>query len=433
MKSDSNSSASLATSIDQTKSVDKEKWGALSAAGAQARQRITMWHEAPIEQDGCTTYSVTLEMPDSSRQKLWYKIRSEHAESVTANADPFVVGSIFIAMHKNMDLLVHSQVSPTLLRNLVDFQNAWWSWCPNEYGRIDITADREIESSAANNDGSAVCAFSCGLDSLFTVYRHCFVPIGRQKRNIGAAMLMRGFDEPIANEVLFQQRADRCKRVLDTVDIPLIAVETNFKEINPAWIHSHGAGLASCLMLLQNRFTEGIIASTYPLTNLLLPWGSNPITDVLLSSRSFQTIHDAGHWSRSNKLMALQVWPDAYNNLTVCYSNDRKDENCCRCFKCLLTLISIKACQLPPCSSFAEELTEESILSLRNLQEFELFGMDEFVKTLRGSSMPKSLVRATERCISYNKKRVALENQNARLGWPAWGKVLLRLHKLNGI
>lgn len=304
MKSEPYSSASLATSSDQTESA-RETRNALS--GTSARQKITMWPEAPVEQDGCTTYSVTLEMPDSSREKLWYKIPSEHAASVTDSADPFVIGTVFIAMHKNMDLLVHGQVSPTLLRNLCDFQDDWSAWCPNEYARIEIAADQEVETSAANGAGQAICAFSCGLDSLHTVYRHCLGLEGRQKRNIGAAVIMRGFDEPIAKAVLFQQRVDRCKRVLDTVGVPLITLETNFKEINPTWIHSHGAGLASCLMLFQKRFSEGIIASSYRLANLLLPWGSNPITDGLLSNSCFQIIHDAVYCSRTVKLRELHA------------------------------------------------------------------------------------------------------------------------------
>ncbi|CAN5460267.1 hypothetical protein BH10CYA1_BH10CYA1_27640 [soil metagenome] len=398
-----------------------------------AKQKITVWHDAPVVTEEHTTHGATIEFPDSSRQKLWYKVPAQFTTLVTASADPFVVGSIFLAMERSVDLVIHGQVSPSLLRNLIDFQNAWFSWCPDKYGRGEISADIESETEPAEPAGKAICAFSSGLDSWFTIYRHHFVPMGRQKRDIAAALLIQGFDISTDDDDAFKRLTDRSRSVLNAADIPLITISTNFKQINPLWIHSHGAGLVSSLMLFQKQFTEGLIASTYPLSQLLLPWGSNPLTDPYLTSRAFAVVHDAAHWPRIDKLQALANWPEAYDNLSVCYSNTRKDENCCRCGKCVMTMLLASICQLKAPKSFPVPLTAQLLLSLRDMEDFELFGMDEFIPLVRASSLPKPLVDALARCIKFNQRRSALQRLNAKTGWTTVGKVVQRLHKHAGI
>lgn len=398
-----------------------------------AKQKIVVWPDAPEVTEVHTIYGATIEFPDSSRQKLWYKVPAEFASLVTASADPFVVGSVFLAMERSADLVIHGQVSPSLLRNLVDFQNTWLSWCSDKYGRGEISADQESETETASPSGKAICAFSSGLDSWFTIYRHHFVPIGRQKREIAAALLIQGFDIPNDDDEAFSRLSNHSRSVLKTADIPLITVSTNFKQINPLWIHSHGAGLVSSLMLFQKQFTEGVIASTYPYNQLLLPWGSNPLTDLYLASRAFGVVHDAAHWSRMGKLQALANWPEAYDSIAVCYSNSRRDENCCRCGKCIMTMLLVSISQLKAPKSFPHPLTAELLLSLRNMEDFELFGMDEMIPLVRASSLPKPLVAALARCIKFNLRRSALERFNAKTGWTSVGKVVQRLHKYAGI
>ena len=47
------------------------------------------------------------------------------------------------------DLHVHAGVSPSLLRNLEEFQAAWACWRPGHYARIGISADAERETGEA--------------------------------------------------------------------------------------------------------------------------------------------------------------------------------------------------------------------------------------------------------------------------------------------
>ncbi|NET10990.1 MAG: SH3 domain-containing protein, partial [Symploca sp. SIO2B6] len=47
-----------------------------------------------------------------------------------------------------------------------------------------------------------------------------------------------------------------------------------------------------------------------PYQSLKLPWGTNPITDGLLSSKTFQSIHDGAAFTRLEKIQASTVPPD---------------------------------------------------------------------------------------------------------------------------
>ena len=71
---------------------------------------------------------------------------------------------------------------------------------------------------------------------------------------------------------------------------------------------SFGAALASCLHLFKGRCGAGLIASSKPYDDLLLPSGSNPITDPLMSGDRFEIVHDGAAFSRAVKVAAIGQW-----------------------------------------------------------------------------------------------------------------------------
>jgi hypothetical protein len=294
-----------------------------------ASAKMHLWPEEPFDDDGGTTYSATIELGRAFRKKLWYKVPAQWSSFVTDSCDPLLLGMIFIAAEHRANIEVHGRISPSLLRNVIDFQNAWQAWLPQQFASIEINADKEAEDEPAQSSGLAICAYSGGVDSSFTIYRHQLYSIGRQKRNIDSALLASGFDFSLDKDETFARRAASAESLLNGIGLNLITMQTNFRELNSHWIYTHGAALASSLMLFKRQFTEGIIAGTYDYNRLLLPWGSNPVTDHLLSSNSFQIIHDAPHWSRGGKLGALKNWPAAYDQGKHCPSprvrNDAPD------------------------------------------------------------------------------------------------------------
>jgi len=364
-----------------------------------------LWPEQPSETGDTITWGVTIENANNKCSHLWYRIPVEYKEIITAGCEPFVLGALFMAMSQATDLVVHGQVSPSLLRNLEEFQNAWISWRPEWYTKIEIMADRELESSKAVNSARAIMAFSGGVDASFTAWSHKKGQRGRLTCDIATGVMVHGFDIPLDRGDDFRFAAEKSTRMLASLGMTLIPVTTNFRELEGDWEDTHGAGLASCLMLFQDNYARGVIASTEPYNSLVIPWGSNPITDPLLSGNSFQIIHDGAAFTRSEKIRTIAQWPEALRNLRVCWQGEQKDRNCGRCEKCVRTILNFRVMgiDLPEC--FEHDVTDQQILSLKGLRPGtpQFVSLEEILSTARTAAISESWVTALEQCLYKNR------------------------------
>ena len=71
------------------------------------------------------------------------------------------------------------------------------------------------------------------------------------------------------------------------------------------------------------------------------------------------------------KLEALFSWPEALDNLKVCWEGQYRfdtlpDVNCCQCDKCVRTMLAFKALGHAIPASFPKRLTLEKVQSLKN-------------------------------------------------------------------
>ena len=133
--------------------------------------RIDLWPEQPTLQAGQIEVGFVLEDASKEPQRFWYRFSSELQPALTDSCDPFVLPAVFIAMQRKANLVVHGQVSPSLLKNLAEFQTIWASWLPGRYAPVEITVDDERECQLKPERG-VLASFSGGLDSVFTVWRH---------------------------------------------------------------------------------------------------------------------------------------------------------------------------------------------------------------------------------------------------------------------
>ncbi|ACK73916.1 hypothetical protein PCC7424_5867 (plasmid) [Gloeothece citriformis PCC 7424] len=325
-----------------------------------------LWPEQTVEIDGITTISVTIETPDKNKNILWYQIPAEHSSLLTPNSDPFVAPVIFLAMSQKTDLVIHGEVSPSLLRNLEEFQAVWGCWRPNRYRTVEMTADVEREPLTTDRPQKAISAFSGGLDSCFTAFRHTQGKCGRNQRPLQAGLMVQGFDIALSESEAFEGAAQKSKLMLNSLGLELITMKTNFREIlgkSKHWEDVHGAAIASALMLLQGGYSIGLIPSSdpYNAVDISWGWGSNPLSDPLLSSDSFNIFHDGGAFSRPAKLQLVAQWPKGLENLRICWEGKQKDRNCGYCEKCVQAILTFRVLglNLPPC--FNNDVNDEEI------------------------------------------------------------------------
>ncbi len=387
-------------------------------------KKIHIWQK-PIKysQDTLTT-SVTIELPDGQRLPLWYQLPSKYQDKIPSHCNSFVLAALFLAMDYPAELVVHGEVDRTLLQNLIEFQIAWCAWQPR-YQLIDITVDREINpviNPVINPDTklslqtqispAAVMAFSGGVDSCFTLGRHTKFNIGRQHQNLQAGVMVHGFDIPLDQPAVFAKALVRSQIILDSAGVELIPIATNFRELNQDWEDVHGAAIVSCLMLLENIYPLGLIASGPSYKSLIFPQGSNPLTDRYLSSSSFSVIHDGAGSTRLEKIQAISDWQEVREHLRVCWQGAELDKNCCKCEKCIRSILSFRAvgAGLPSCFPMDVATEQINILQVPQAQlEVDFVPVLNMAKA-RGIEQP--WVKSLESCIRRHERGYAIKAIN---------------------
>jgi hypothetical protein len=386
--------------------------------------KIHIWQEAITEAEGAITIGVTIEDPQQNRTLFWYSLPSKYKELVTNSCDPFVVATILMAMNQSSNLIVHGEVSSSLLRNLTEFQAAWNAWLPNQYSLINIVADVEKEQISNQTSDKAIAAFSGGVDSCFTMFRHRTASCGRWQRNLKAGLMVHGFDIPLQQTEVFENATQRSQKMLSSLGVEMIPIATNFRQvIKVNWEETYATAVASCMLLLQRGFNAGLLpSSSRPYNELSFPHGSNPITDNLISSNNFQTIHDGAAFSRIEKIREIANWPEALQYLRVCWQGSQKDRNCCRCEKCIRTILNFRLLRIDLPSCFEQDVTNQQILNIK-VKGTQIEELERAVQAAKALDISDSWVMSTKIAIKRNKIQNSIKDSLPSAVRERWRKI----------
>ena len=288
--------------------------------------------------------SARLRSPLRLDEEMWFEVDADHAELLVDRADPFAVAALLFAMREGCDLRISGAgVSRSLLRNLERFEEVWNAWF--DLPIVDILAEPEPDTDGPE---ASVVAYSGGVDSAFSVYRAVTAP-RRYERPVGAALMVRGMDIPLADPPGFRSAAARSRAMLDPLGVELVTLETNAFELRPpAPSHFTAMGLASVLHAVSDSFSAGVVSSTDAYAVLTLPLDGTPLSDPLLGRAGFELVHEGAAWNRLEKLRVLSESEEALANLRVCLDDPRHDRNCGRCRKCISTYISLQVLGVTP-------------------------------------------------------------------------------------
>lgn len=328
-----------------------------------------LWPEEPTRRNGAIESAARIEVPGREPMRLWYQLPEELELDLVAHSDHLVVGVAFLAMQLGLRMKVHGQVSPSLLRNLVEYQAAWCQMRPGLVG-VDIDATLEREPDLPESRKGALVAFSGGVDSAFTAFRHVSKVGVRRPRRVAGLVMVHGFDIPLDDPAAFALARERSGRMAASLGLSLIPVVTNHRDVVGDWPHSHGAAVASCLALLGRGFNEGLIGQTFTYGEIRsIAEGVNALTDPLLSSDSFRIVPDGAAFERADKIRVLAGWSEFLHEARVCWQGPRRDRNCCVCEKCVRNILTFRALGLglPPC--FERDVEDEQIRRLRPGEE----------------------------------------------------------------
>lgn len=314
-----------------------------------SRQTLEIHPPCPTGEDGGHwSWSATHRPSRGPERTIRFEGGPRELERRSDRGDAFLLAFLHVAMLDGAPLRVRgAPVSPTLLANLEELQDAFHAWWGIH--RIDVSAEAEREEPP-DDDAPAIVAFSGGIDAAFTVRRHLTGSAGRRTRRLAAALMVHGFDIPRQDEAGFEGASARARALLEGTGLELLTIRTDLRFNGDLWGRSHGLALAGMLTLLSRGSAAGLIGSSGTYAPLVVPFGSNPITDRMMGSRSFAIVHDGTHASRLEKVGTLAEWPAACRHLRSCYRGTLRDRNCGRCPKCALSQALFRCFGVePPC------------------------------------------------------------------------------------
>ena len=393
---------------------------------------LQIWPEEPIQRNGNIRISAKIEIPGENQKVLWYSIPETQGSFVSDNADHYLVGLIYLILQKGRDVQVHGDVSPSLIRNLNEYQAAWAEWLPN-LQTVRIYADRIVEPLIPTDREDAVVAFSGGVDSCFTAFRNARIKKQEIRFKPTAGIMVQGFDIPLDKTDMFTSAIVSSRKLLNSLDMEMIPVSTNYRSLVNDWSHSFGPAVASCLMLFSGRFKSGLIGQGMTFTEFyLLREGSNPLTDPLLSSDSFKIIPDGTTYTRAAKIYSMRDWDEFLKYLRVCWEGSEKDKNCCECEKCIRNMLTFKALglKLPPC--FSKDVTNEQIKTMRlglgMLPEIRYGKLSSLAKTYNVTGRWIEIIEERLAKLRYQKQTNSLYNLNRFVYYQIrlWNKLMGR-------
>jgi hypothetical protein len=199
--------------------------------------------------------------------------------------------------------------------------------------------------------------------------------------------------------------------MLATLDVPLGCIRTDWRRIGRFWENEFGAGLAACLSLYAGVATVGLFGSDEDYGHVVVPWGSNPVTNPLLSAGDFQVVTDGGGYTRTEKVALIARYGDVSSRLRVCWEGPQTGANCGKCEKCLRTRLNFLAVGKNPPAGLGGPPSLLEMLSLQARNKVQLAYLEDILAFASQQQRP---------LVSLWKVRVLIWKNRLILFWLPW-------------
>ncbi len=271
--------------------------------------------------------------------RLWFEFEGG-ANDVTARSDAFAAVLLFPAMALGETLEIRGPVSPRLLDGLRRRAEILGAWEPKRFRTIEIIAEQRVPAPPAR--GEVWTTFSGGVDAFHTLWRYTAAGGAPPDGVASAATFLHGFDIPLADRETFDRAAAAYEEALGSLGVRLVRARTNAKHFHPAapWAYLHGAVLGAAALAFSGVVSRFIVPSTD--NPRAVPWGTHPALDPLLATEAMEVVLDGTELDRAEKVAVIAHWPLVQSFLRVCLDRPRPFANCCRCEKCVRTMVLLE-------------------------------------------------------------------------------------------
>jgi hypothetical protein len=293
---------------------------------------------------------------DNFPEYLWFRVPSHYADCLSLQSDAFLIPSLQAAMHFGEDIRVRGPVSPRLAYHLDEYQFIQSLKFPKELRRVNVSYERLAPLQV--NPRAVGVSFSGGIDSFYALYKHLPQNQPLPGYQITHALFINGFDITQKDRDKYQNLLLQYLRLLAKLDIELLPLETNLVSSVIPWLEYrrfYAPVLLGSVLALGGLFKRFILSNSRHYTQVQV--NSNPLADRLLSTETLDLEHFGATILREDKLEAISEWQMAQQALRVCGAPNLEALNCCKCEKCVRSMLPIYALgRMPQFRTFPDPL-----------------------------------------------------------------------------
>lgn len=249
--------------------------------------------------------------------------------------ETFVSAFLIPALHVGRPLEPALPVSSKLIRDsqmIMQLARGWWDYKPVE---ILGTASEPVRPPSRHGAG---VFFSGGADAFHTLLH---------SGPVSAMIFVHGFDIRLAtaNDARIARQEEAVRRIAAAKGLKPILVRTSIRahplHMVAGWPRTYGGAMAAIGHTLRRELSSVRIASSCELDAPKVTWGTHPTLDHHWGGGLLDVEHCGADLRRFQKIEQIAHDPDAQHSLRVCIQ-DKDGLNCCRCEKCLRTMIMLK-------------------------------------------------------------------------------------------
>jgi hypothetical protein len=275
---------------------------------------------------------------------LWFAVPERFSDFVTDRADGFATALLIAASYLGEDMQVEGDFSPLLRHNLAEYLRALFLWHPGKFQPIEIQSSRFSRADTMPPNRGILTAFSGGVDSFYTLQQH--LPANEPKPGfpISHVLFVHGFDIFLEDQTTYHTCAEAYTVLIRRLGIEMIPMRTNLRHFTDKivnWKHCWAVGLSGAAMMLAQSVERFYVPGADTYATRIYPQGGNAYNVGRLSTEGFTSDYDGAGTPRIEKIRHIAEWPETYSLLRVCWEKPDGLRNCCRCDKCLRTMIAL--------------------------------------------------------------------------------------------
>jgi len=259
--------------------------------------------------------------------------------------DSFLLAVLLNAMDSGEDIHIEGVLSEKLYYNVTNFLiPAWQSIIPG-LKKVRILPDNLRTTTGGSSNGVAT-GCSGGVDSFYSIAYHLNREVPESYKL--THLLYNAHLGTEKMNTLAEDRYNIIKMCADSIGLPLVRVDTNFKDFSKFnYQASHHFWNISSVLLLQNLFSKYYYSSGISYIDCHLdqsndPAYSDPFTIHLFSTEKVTAIPFGGQVPRTEKTRQIADYEASQQFLNVCVDYVPGAKNCSVCRKCCRTLLTLE-------------------------------------------------------------------------------------------